>query len=99
MKKKKAEQTELPAPGFKRKVAPEINRATEVLNEARTEKKNAKEAEDAAVEKLIVAMRKHEVDVYKFTDDEGVEVTVRIKEGKTKVTVSKKKPAQADEAN
>lgn len=95
---RRPEQQELPDPGFKRKVAPEIESLERELTEARTAKSDAKADEDEAAAKLAEAMRKHSIDVYKFTDAEGLEVTIRVKPTKTKITVKRKKPAAADEA-
>jgi hypothetical protein len=96
---KKPEQTSLPGEGYARKVDPAIEQAEAELTEARTAKVGAKKEEDEAAERLVAKMREHNIDVYKFTDAEGVPVTIRVKAGKVKVTISRKKPAQADEAN
>lgn len=97
-RKKKAEQTNLPGEGYARKVSPAIEKATAALIEARAGKDEAKEAEERAAAALVNAMAETGVDVHKFTDADGTEVTVRVKPGKVKVIVKRKKPAAAAEA-
>jgi hypothetical protein len=93
-RRKPPEQTQIP--GTERKVAPEIEAITVELVTARAEKKDAKEAEDGATERLVEAMRKLGIEVYKFHEADGTEVTVRVKAAKTKITVKKARPAAAD---
>jgi hypothetical protein len=82
------EQQTLPAEGMARKKIPAIEKAASKYRAIRDERMALTKEEVQARNNLVDAMTDNEVDVYKFDDAEGEELTVEL-DTTTKVKVKK----------
>lgn len=76
-------------PGTERKQFPEVETAAQAYAAVRDERSELSKREYQKKLELLITMKQRKLAVYKFYDDNGEEVVVRIDEAEPKVTVRK----------
>lgn len=90
----RAQQTQIP--GTERQYIAEVEAAANAYRNARDERMELTKLEVVRRDELIRVMGEHKLDVYKYDDDEGVELTVKL-DTKTKVKVRRADSKNTDE--
>lgn len=87
---------QLEIPGAERAVVAEVEAAADAYRETVASRMALQKREETEKQTLITAMRNHGLKQYEYPDDEGVQLTVKLKRT-TKVSVRKSKKAEVED--
>lgn len=83
--------------GTERQFVPEVETAANAYRNIRDERMELTKLEVVRRDELIRVMTEHKLDVYKYDDDEGVELTIKL-DTKTKVKVRRADSVDSEDA-